>query len=349
MSMSSPDTAGVREALQAWGMADAAASPITEGHINHTFLVCAPHSRYVLQRLSPIFGPEVNLDMDAVTAHLQRAGLTTPRLLRTTDGDLWHQGADGVVWRVMTFVPGHTVQRVDSADRCADAGALLGRFHRTLWDCDHQLEHQRARVHHTARHLAALQQSLVEHTSHRDFSRVAPVADRILRASRGLPLLESLPPRLVHGDPKITNIIFDDRTGAPVCLVDLDTLARMPLALELGDALRSWCSPLGEEREGDLDLDFFGAAMSGYASAVGALPEPAEREAIPAAVQLIAVELSARFCADALDESYFGWDEARFVSATEHNLARARSQIFLAESARKQMGQMERLVRELWE
>ena len=341
---------GVAEALDRWDLAEAAASPITEGHINRTFLVQAEdNKRYVLQRLSPIFGAEVNLDLQAITECLDQAGLTTPRLAPTMDGGQWHTAADGGVWRLMTFVPGHTVERVDSAARCRSAGRFLGRFHRALWHCEHTFEHQRAGVHDTPRHLAALKQALVAHPSHRAWPQVEPVARRILLAAGCLTLPRDLPLRVVHGDPKITNVIFDDASGEAVCLVDLDTLARMPLALELGDALRSWCSPLGEEREGTLEMDYVEAALTGYAGAVGQLPQHAEREAIPAAVELIAVELAARFCADALQERYFGWDSARFSSASEHNLARARSQIFLAESAREQMGELERLVRQLWQ
>ena len=64
----------------------------------------------------------------------------------------------------------------------------------------------------------------------------------------------------------------------------------------------------------------------------------AERRALPAGLETIALELSARFCADALRESYFGWDSARFGSRGEHNLVRARSQLSLAASVRRQRG-----------
>ena len=347
--MSHQPTDDVQQALAAWGLTGAPASPITTGHINRTLLV-EDHQgqQLVLQRLNPIFGAEVNLDIQAITERLGAAGITTPRLVPTAAGELWYTAADGSVWRLMTFVAGHTVERADTAARCLSAGRFLGRFHRALWDCDHRFEHRRAGVHDTPRHLAALEQALLDHVSHPAFSRVEPVARRIQTAAGRLNFPDELPLRVVHGDPKITNIIFDETSGEAVCLVDLDTLARLPLALELGDALRSWCSPLGEEREGTLEMDCLRAALSGYAGAVGSLPEPAEREAIPAAVELIAVELAARFCADALNERYFGWDSARFASASAHNLARARSQIFLAESAGEHRSEMEELVKELW-
>ena len=63
----------------------------------------------------------------------------------------------------------------------------------------------------------------------------------------------------------------------------------------------------------------------------------AEWRAFPAATLRIAVELAARFCADALEERYFGWDRERFGSASEHNQARAQSQLHLAESIASQL------------
>ena len=62
----------------------------------------------------------------------------------------------------------------------------------------------------------------------------------------------------------------------------------------------------------------------------GCYPEPSGRP-LPAATLTITLELAARFAADALREDYFGWDAARFGSASEHNEVRAAGQLRLAE------------------
>ena len=51
-----------------------------------------------------------------------------------------------------------------------------------------------------------------------------------------------------------------------------------------------------------------------------------ERRALLLGVEWVSLELAARFAADALRESYFGWDAARFPGRGEHNLVRARGQ-----------------------
>ena len=48
----------------------------------------------------------------------------------------------------------------------------------------------------------------------------------------------------------------------------------------------------------------------------------------------MALELAVRFAADALRESYFGWDAERFESCGHHNLVRARGQLDVARQAR---------------
>ncbi|MCY3730798.1 MAG: hypothetical protein OXF98_05600, partial [Rhodospirillaceae bacterium] len=58
----------------------------------------------------------------------------------------------------------------------------------------------------------------------------------------------------------------------------------------------------------------------------------------------VTVELAARFAADALAESYFGWDPARYATACEHNQARARSQLGLARSILSQWPALEAVV-----
>ena len=112
-------------------------------------------------------------------------------------------------------------------------------------------------------------------------------------------------------------MVFAGAGGAaalrPRALVDLDTLAPMPLGFELGDAWRSWCNPRGEDSiEAIFDLQVFAASLDGYLAGVGRALDEKERAALLGGVEWVSVELAARFCADALQERYFGWDARRF-------------------------------------
>src|SRR5690606_20343215 len=110
-----------------------------------------------------------------------------------------------------------------------------------------------------------------------------------------------LPRRIGHGDPKVSNFLFD---GDDVCgVIDLDTMGWTSLDLELGDACRSWCSTTDESAPTPgFDLDVFEAAMDGYLAVTERWLTREEAASFPAAVERICLELAARFAADALVE-----------------------------------------------
>jgi hypothetical protein len=68
---------------------------------------------------------------------------------------------------------------------------------------------------------------------------------------------------------------------------------------------------------------------------------PAEWSAIPLGALTISVELAARFCTDALRESYFGWNRTRYESASAHNQARTRGMLQLAAGIEAELGELQ--------
>jgi hypothetical protein len=99
----------------------------------------------------------------------------------------------------------------------------------------------------------------------------------------------------------------------------------MPVALELGDALRSWCNPATEDAvSARFVRPFFEAAVTGYAQAAPGFLTPAEWQAIPAGTLTITVELAARFCA--IDARAVFRGTRRYPSASAHN-RRTRGQL----------------------
>jgi Ser/Thr protein kinase RdoA (MazF antagonist) len=328
--------------LEAYGLELYSSERELGGLINRTFLARDPAGRFraVVQRLHPIFAAEVNIDLEAVTDHIARAGMLTPRLLRTRSGERWFEH-DGGVWRALTYVDGVTLHRMPDAAHARAAGELVGRFHRAVRDLQHSFAFQRVNVHDTTGHLRKLAQATRGATSTPPTpasgtaaltAEALDLARRILDAGARLPPHGELPRRVMHGDLKVSNVRFAPPPPASaLCLIDLDTLGPQTIAYELGDALRSWCNPEGEDTPTTrFDLAIFAAAVEGYASGAAGLLTPAEIESILAGLETVCVELAARFCVDVFEDRYFGWNADRFSSRRHHNLVRAQGQHALA-------------------
>ena len=335
-------------ALSNWGFGEGvrAVAPSHCGLINQTFLVeRSGQGLAVLQRLNTaIFTPQVHEDIEAVTRHLEARGVSTPRLIPCTSGDLWHTDASGHVWRCLTLVGDTTMDRFHHDSQVGSAGHIVGRWHEALKDLSWSFRSVREGAHDTPKHMGLLASAVGEHRDHRLYDEVATLAETIARGWEGWEGPQELPVRVIHGDLKVSNLRFTgDRATA---LIDLDTCAWGTLDVELGDALRSWCNPAGEdEAKPDFRLDWFEAALKGYADAVGDTGvQDVEWASIVPGVERICWELASRFARDALYESYFGWDPT-WGTAGAHNLHRARGQAALAASVRAMRADAERAVR----
>jgi len=325
-------------------------APADSGLINQSWIVHGKDAPMgVLQWLNTrIFSPKVHEDIDAVTRHLQKKEVPTPRLIPTLSGEIFHTDAEGGVWRCLSWIGDQTFHKVTEPRLAESAGAAVAKFHSALADFSWEFRSVRGRFHDTPKHLAALSSALEKHPDHRLYSRVSLLAETLFAECSRLPHTTSLPTRVVHGDLKISNIRF--QSNEALALIDLDTLAWGTLDAEMGDAFRSWCNPASEdEASPKFSLEIFEAGVVGYLHGAkqcgfGILPQEIH-SFLPGTLR-ICLELAARFAADALEESYFGFN-ARYGTRGDHNLLRAKGQMSLALSLAEQRGTVETLLHRL--
>lgn len=339
MSIDSPPP----EVVRAFGLERATFEPIDVGLINRTFRVLVDgRPTLVLQRQHHAFRGEVNLDIEAICAHLVSRGIAVPCLVRTPDGRAWVEH-DGRPWRALEHLEGVTISRVDAPALARTAAELVGRFHSAIDGFEHTFHFTRPGAHDTPAHLARLEAALGLHAGHPSIEEVRPIAEAIL--SYELPPVPATRTRIIHGDLKISNVLFAPDLSRAVALLDLDTFQHGTLAIELGDALRSWCNPAGESAESvKVDEAIFRATIEGYGSTAHDLLDADEIASIVPGLETIALELSSRFALDALEDRYFAWDATRYPSRTAHDLVRARSQLALARSAAAQRSTLQGIV-----
>jgi len=345
-------------------------NPTGNGNVNDTYLAIFRNTfdeqQVILQRVnSNVFArPDVIMhNLRRLTAHAH-AKLEAdaesadrvwqmPQLIQTHDGADFFVDESGGYWRAITKIASATAfDEAQGPEHAAECGAVLGNFHWLVSDLD-----PRAMVdplpgfHATPLYLRNYDRTL-ESALARERLQASMEARRMARfveerrefagvLQRALASGE-LTMRIMHGDPKVNNIMIDDFTGKGTAMIDLDTVGPGLIHYDFGDAVRSICNPAGEEElnlsKVVLDLDLCEAFCKGYLRhACGFLTE-ADRRHLFDAVRLITFELGLRFFQDYLAGSvYF---KTRYP---EQNLNRARVQFRLCESVESR----ERMIREL--
>lgn len=324
----------------------------SSGLINQSFHVRTRTVEYVLQRVSDIFAPEIHQNIQAVADHLIARGLRASRILPTRSGDLSVYFPDLGRWRLMEHLAGASFDELASISQAHSAALLVGRFHAALRDFERPLFPMGIAYRDTARYLAALRDAVEKHPGHRLHAETARMAERIFAAFDDMGPPPVVPDRVIHGDLKLSNFIFESADGPgrdrAVALVDFDTLMPGALWMELGDAWRSWCNAAGEDSTRPrFDLDVFATSCRGFAEGYGERLDPAELASLETAPERITLELCARFAADALEETYWGWDPERYPARGEHDAVRAEGQWQLYVATRASRARRRELLRHL--
>ncbi len=299
--------------------------PISSGYINSTFFVETSSGNYVLQKMGEIFNEHTVEDMAKVTEHLKAKGLVIPELIRTTSDEILVHDDANHVWRLMTAIDGDTFETLESEVLAEEAGRALAEFHLGMQDFDASQLNSPIKLHQTKavldKYMEVHEQLLTEETD----DAMKNVYERIAKELPEVLLPEGLPTTVVHGDPKISNIIFKDDKA--VCMIDLDTCMEHTPLVDLGDALWSWCGLEDDNPNNRFSLAKFEAAMKGYMSVIPLSTD--EQHYVYRGMRLIMLELASRFSRDIIDDNYFGWDDSRYPNRKAHNKARALSMIAL--------------------
>ena len=334
-------------------------APAGRGNINDTYLAvfrtAFSEQRVIIQRINKrVFRHPawIMANLRVLTEHAHRKIEAEadradriwqlPRIIPAKAGGDYLRDREGDVWRALTLIASAaSFERVQGAEHALEAGTVLGQFHRLVSDLDcERLRDTLPGFHETPRYLRRYDRTarLKEGAARLKASLEARRLGRFVEERRALAgVLESalrrgeLSRRVIHGDPKVSNIMIDELTGKGTSIVDLDTVKPGLTHYDFGDALRSICNPAGEEAE-DLsevrfDTDLCEAFVKGYMARARDFLTEADRRTLYDSIRLIAFELGLRFF-----EDYLAGDRYFKVSSAEHNLRRARVQFRLCES-----------------
>lgn len=347
-------------------------APLGNGNINDTFLITVDSPidhQFVLQRINTQVFQQPKLvmrNMRTLTEHIHTKLQKAPRdrrwetpLVILTKGleDHWN-AEDGAFWRAISFIDGSEVlEAIEDVAHAQEVGHALGIFHHLISDLPPaRLADTLEGFHITPQYIKQYQKVLSKRTADKALQNVRPevefclkfIADRqawahVLETAKAQ---GKLPLRLMHGDPKVNNVMVDRTTQKAISLVDLDTVKPGLVHYDIGDCLRSGCNPLGEETADweavHFEPELCRGILQGYLSEARGFLMDNDYAYIFAAVRVIAFELGLRFFTD-----YLAGDVYFKTKYPEHNLARALVQFKLTASIEAQQSTITALIEEL--
>lgn len=334
----------VQEFLPVNGPEDVEIESIESGLINATFKVRINDlEAYILQKLNTkIFenpnGLQENLIVVSDYLIDQNYSKTVLCPVRTERNELLHVDEDSSVWRMLHFIPqSHHFNVVPSAEHAFEAAKALGEFHQQLAGFDSKklttpiqgfLDFQQRRS------------SFEEALEKGDQQRINVAKEAIEFIQNHVFILDeyqviekSLPTRVIHGDPKISNFLFKDNTTEVLALIDWDTIMQGSILYDFGDMVRSFTN---RKEENDCSVndvfnaDYFNAIQKGYMVHQKDSLTPVEIDNLFLGAKTVIYVQAIRFLTDYL------LNDVYYKSSYENqNLDRTKSQIQLLEALLK--------------
>lgn len=322
--------------------------PFGNGHINDTYLVQTTAKPYIIQRINHyVFKNPAQLmhNYRLVTNYLkekivQRKGDPTREtltIIQTKGQQDFYQSKDGNYYRAIAYIDhSRCYETIQNKEDCIQTGRAFGDFQALLKNFDATTLYETIpHFHHTPKRYEAFQKALQ-----------AASKERLEMAKEEITFIEDhlndiqalyqaqLPIRVTHNDTKLNNILFDEATNKPLCIIDLDTIMPGFVANDFGDCIRSGAT-YSQEDEPDLskvtlDLDLYQGYLEGFIEGAKGTLTPLEIKYLPQGAKTITLEQAIRFLTD-----YLEGDHYYKIAYPTHNLVRTKTQIKLVQEMEK--------------
>lgn len=327
--------------LIAFGFDPAATSiaPLQQGLINHTWKLTTAGKEYILQKINQqVFTHPADIDHNiSLLVHhirLHAPGYTFPALLLATDGSTLLQAGNDEYYRCFSFIKNSVSKTiVQTAAQAYEAAFQFGLFTHTMAGVNAaRLKITIPGFHDLSLRCRQFWQSLPLAGAARQ-QKAAALTEQLRHYHFIIDEYEQIKTdpqfrlRVTHHDTKISNVLFDLHDKA-ICVIDLDTVMPGYFISDVGDMMRTYLSPAGEE-ETDLSKievreDFYKAIVQGYYDAMKDELTAAETQHFFYAGAFLIYMQAIRFLTDYLQN-----DRYYSEKYPDHNLHRAANQLIL--------------------
>lgn len=314
---------------------------LTNGLINHTYLVQAHDKTFVLQCLNQqVFSaPEqVTHNLDLISEHL----LTQSNNKNYTLMPIWqlrsqsnknHVNVQGQYWRALHYIEDcYTLESITTPEQASLVGSAFAQFTNAFSNFNSKaLAEIIPKFHNLPTRISQLEQA-IENTSSALLAQALNSINFIKSQNSFITevadITTKLPLHVTHNDTKINNLLFSKKTNKPIAVIDLDTCMAGYLMHDFGDMVRSCCSSISEDSADlasmEINFDLITALSNSYITGFNGELSSIEKHSLLVGIKLMPFMLGIRFLSDFLNgDNYFK------TNYSTHNLIRAENQLHL--------------------
>jgi len=325
---------------------------IINGHINETYHVLIENKQYIFQKINTyVFKNPVavmnNIMMidNFITNNIKKSACKIVTFLVNDDYKNYTIMDNGDFWRLCIFEADTvTFDVVENPEILYSSGYAFGDFLNVISDFPvEKLNITIPDFHNTKKRLEDFFKTVESDEMNRAKDVKAEI--KIFEKYRDfcckltdMTDMGELPLRPVHNDTKYNNILLNQTTFEPVCVLDLDTIMPGLVSHDFGDAIRFAANKAAEDEidlgKVYLDVEYFKEFTKGFTKAIEFMTA-AEVETLALGAPIITFELASRFLADHINgDKYFA------IHRENHNLDRARCQLKLATDMMEKLDDM---------
>jgi len=329
--------------------------PFGHGHINSTFKVATDAGcNYILQRVNKyVFKnpPQLMENASRVTNFIRAKGAVALHFIEEVGGTYCYMDEEGEYWRCYEFVEGFSMDAPETDEDFYQSALAFGQFQNQLSEFPADTLYETIpNFHNTPDRFRQLKETIAADPVGRLASAQPEVEFYLANEQMGSRLQAQLlagelPLRVTHNDTKLNNVLLDNDTHKPLCVLDLDTVMPGLSAYDFGDSIRFGAATAAEDEQDaskmKLDIDLFRFFAKGFLEAAPSLTD-AEVKALPLGAFTMTLECGSRFLKDYLDgDKYFR------IAYPEHNLVRCRTQMALAADMLERWDEMNAVIAEV--
>lgn len=252
-----------------------ALTPIENGLINHTYLVETTSGKFILQKINTqVFKNPKGIQRNHLKINevLEQSNYSkkTVKLIPILSNDLLFE-QNGEAWRMLEYLENSVTFLKPSSTKIAfEATKCLSEFYNIINQEPIILEETLPDFINFEKRIIDFKTSLIQETERKKTAEneINFILNHLYLSEKWIELQKqkSLPIRVIHADPKISNILFNKENKA-IAVIDLDTVMNSTILYDFGDIIRSYTN-ISDEDDGSakdsFNLQNYAAVKEGF-------------------------------------------------------------------------------------